>query len=409
MSFALDDLDRKVLRHLPDRPGIFVEAGAHDGLTQSNTAMLEFSFGWTGLLVEPIPELAARCRLNRPGALVEQAALVAPDYGQDSIRMTYCNRSSIVEGGRGSRARDAAWLEACRRIPDQRHIQIVDVVVPAGTLSSILDSEHLEIDSSSTRWGSPPPRPRAQRHSWTLLLTRVRGRRERSTALRGPDCDAVPGCSSPPRRAGPVVRRSTPRPLTPSHLPGQPLGLEQELALAGAFSVDLITNGTRRVLPRPAARRPTCGTLRRTSPRMSSQSRSRSSPRFRGGIACGRRSTSRKRTETRAASSAETSTSVSLHRNSSDPLYTVIKNRDARLRRISASNIEYKNRSVPTFPEQVPLIRLTIAGKQRPRGERRVAEVLDVPVKDTMIEDPCRRRRWGRGLRREDQRTRLHQ
>ena len=67
MSFALDDLDRKVLRHLPDRPGIFVEAGAHDGLTQSNTAMLEFSFGWTGLLVEPIPELAARCRLEPSG------------------------------------------------------------------------------------------------------------------------------------------------------------------------------------------------------------------------------------------------------------------------------------------------------------------------------------------------------
>lgn len=139
MSFALDELDQKVLPHLPDRPGQFVEAGAHDGLTQSNTAMLEFSFGWTGLLIEPIPELAARCRLNRPAALVEQAALVAADFGNESIRMTYCNRSSIVEGGRGSHARDAAWLEACRRIPDQRDIEPYEVVVPARTLSSILD------------------------------------------------------------------------------------------------------------------------------------------------------------------------------------------------------------------------------------------------------------------------------
>jgi FkbM family methyltransferase len=139
MSFALDELDKKVLRHLPDGQGIFVEAGAHDGLTQSNTAMLEFSFGWTGLLVEPIPELAAHCRVNRPGAMVEQAALVAADYDQDSIRMTYCNRSSIVEGGRGSQARDEAWLDACRRIPDQRDIETYEVVVPARTLSSILD------------------------------------------------------------------------------------------------------------------------------------------------------------------------------------------------------------------------------------------------------------------------------
>jgi FkbM family methyltransferase len=149
-AFALDELDRKVLPHLPDRPGVFIEAGAHDGLTQSNTAMLEFSFGWTGLLVEPIPELAARCRLNRPGALVEQAALVAVDYAEESIRMTYCNRSSIVEGGRGSHARDAAWLEACRRLPDQRDIEPYEVVVPARTLSSILDDRRItDIDFMS--------------------------------------------------------------------------------------------------------------------------------------------------------------------------------------------------------------------------------------------------------------------
>ena len=54
--------------------------------------------------------------------------------------MTYCNRSSIVQGGRGSKARDAAWLDACRRIPDQRDVHPYDVVVPARTLSSILDA-----------------------------------------------------------------------------------------------------------------------------------------------------------------------------------------------------------------------------------------------------------------------------
>jgi FkbM family methyltransferase len=189
VSFALDDLDRKVLRHLPDRPGVFVEAGAHDGLTQSNTAMLEFSFGWTGLLVEPIPELAARCRLNRPGALVEQAALVAAEYGQDSIRMTYCNRSSIVEGGRGSQAGDAAWLEACRRIPDQRDIQTYDVVVPARTLSSILDARGIsKIDFMSLDLeGYEAAALRGlvlERHRPTILLVEISNdRREVERAL----------------------------------------------------------------------------------------------------------------------------------------------------------------------------------------------------------------------------------
>jgi FkbM family methyltransferase len=141
-SFALDALDRKVAARLPAQ-GVFVEAGAHDGLTQSNTALLERSRGWRGLLVEPIPELARRCRVNRPRSIVAQAALVAADYPRDRIPMTYCNRSSIVEGSRGGPAADQDWLERCRRIPDQRDVEPYTVVVPARTLSSLLDEHRI--------------------------------------------------------------------------------------------------------------------------------------------------------------------------------------------------------------------------------------------------------------------------
>jgi FkbM family methyltransferase len=196
MSFALDQLDEKVLPHLPDRPGVFVEAGAHDGLTQSNTAMLEFSFGWTGLLVEPIPELAARCRRNRAGALVEQAALVAADYREASIRMTYCNRSSIVEGGRGSQARDAEWLEACRRIPDQRGIDPYEVIVPARTLSSILDDRGIsQIDFMSLDLeGYEAAALRGvdfERHRPTMLLVEISNDRREVERALGPWYDQV--------------------------------------------------------------------------------------------------------------------------------------------------------------------------------------------------------------------------
>jgi FkbM family methyltransferase len=142
-TFGLDRLDVKVAAHLPDS-GVFVEAGAHDGLTQSNTAMLELSRGWRGLLVEPIPELARRCRANRPAAIVEQAALVAADFSSERIRMTYCNRSSLVEGGRGDPEADRAWIERCRRLPDQKHVRPYSLVVPARTLSSLLDEHGLE-------------------------------------------------------------------------------------------------------------------------------------------------------------------------------------------------------------------------------------------------------------------------
>jgi len=46
--------------------GYFVEIGGYDGLRHSNTLALEESFGWTGLLVEPDPDLFEQSRRNRP-------------------------------------------------------------------------------------------------------------------------------------------------------------------------------------------------------------------------------------------------------------------------------------------------------------------------------------------------------
>jgi FkbM family methyltransferase len=67
-------------------PGYFVEAGAYDGLTFSNTYLLE-SLGWTGLLVEPHPRIADLCRENRPGSIVEQVAL-GPDGHKRTVEFT---------------------------------------------------------------------------------------------------------------------------------------------------------------------------------------------------------------------------------------------------------------------------------------------------------------------------------
>ena len=44
--------DAWVLNLIGGRPGYFVEAGAHDGVTHSNTAALERDHGWRGLCVE---------------------------------------------------------------------------------------------------------------------------------------------------------------------------------------------------------------------------------------------------------------------------------------------------------------------------------------------------------------------
>jgi FkbM family methyltransferase len=68
----------EVRRYLKDcTPGTFLEIGANDPVLLSQTWHLA-QFGWTGVLVEPIPELADRLRLERPDSRVVQAVCSGP-------------------------------------------------------------------------------------------------------------------------------------------------------------------------------------------------------------------------------------------------------------------------------------------------------------------------------------------
>jgi FkbM family methyltransferase len=47
------------------RRGVFVDIGAYDGVTFSNTLMLERERDWTGICIEPLPDIFAELRKNR--------------------------------------------------------------------------------------------------------------------------------------------------------------------------------------------------------------------------------------------------------------------------------------------------------------------------------------------------------
>jgi len=55
--------------------GVFVDVGAHDGKTFNNTLFFEESRGWTGLNVEPIPDVFSRLQLNRPKCMNVNCAI----------------------------------------------------------------------------------------------------------------------------------------------------------------------------------------------------------------------------------------------------------------------------------------------------------------------------------------------
>lgn len=136
-SWALNALDKKIAEYLP-RNGIFVEAGANDGVRQSNTLYLERYLGWNGLLIEAIPDLAAACQENRPDCTVEQCALVGTDYKEPTIEMHYCDLMSMVKGARGDAAAEDMHLRQGApflKSGDKVHT----IQVPACTLTSVLD------------------------------------------------------------------------------------------------------------------------------------------------------------------------------------------------------------------------------------------------------------------------------
>jgi FkbM family methyltransferase len=133
---ALFDLDRKLEAYLPERCGFFVEAGAFDGFLQSNTYYFERIKGWSGLLVEPVPELYEECRRERPGSVVVQAALVPPELEGHTVKLTVASLMSLVHGAQGSPQADRAHASAGTRGGREPNY---DIAVRGSTLSTLLD------------------------------------------------------------------------------------------------------------------------------------------------------------------------------------------------------------------------------------------------------------------------------
>lgn len=101
MYTGLDGLDRRLIERVdPKSGGLFVELGANDGFQQSNTLVLEKQFGWRGVLIEPVPELAAECARNRPGAIVVCAVASSPNATGSLVAISEDDlRGSVGEKG----------------------------------------------------------------------------------------------------------------------------------------------------------------------------------------------------------------------------------------------------------------------------------------------------------------------
>lgn len=118
--------DKYILEKYNNKLGFYIEAGALDGIFQSNTLLLE-QHGWKGLLIEPNPAVQAQLKHNRPQAIIEECALVAADYTEKLIKGNFASNNIYEAAGQGC---------------TEDHNKSIEV--PATTLTKLLEKHNIE-------------------------------------------------------------------------------------------------------------------------------------------------------------------------------------------------------------------------------------------------------------------------
>ena len=126
--------------------GYFVEFGAHDGRTHSNTKLLEDRFGWTGILAEPNPDLSEVLRAERR-ATVDTRCVWDSSGGHVALLLTEDSELSTVAGHAERDLHTAARAATAVR----------EVAVPTVSLDDLLDDhaapaslDFLSVDTEGT-------------------------------------------------------------------------------------------------------------------------------------------------------------------------------------------------------------------------------------------------------------------
>lgn len=138
---ANKSLHKRLKELFASKPGFFIEAGANNGVSASNTYYLEKHCGWTGLLIEAIPHRFVECRQARPKSTSVHCGLVSPAYEKDYVELVFMDRMTMVKSENGALDLDTHMAKARATTKHQDGLIGTKFFAPARTLSSIL-AEH---------------------------------------------------------------------------------------------------------------------------------------------------------------------------------------------------------------------------------------------------------------------------
>ena len=144
---SINDLDKQISILLPDllnSKTFYIEVGANDGITQSNTFFLEKKYKAKGMLIEASPSLYEKCFIYRSKRnIIENYALVSPNYKKKFVKLIFGNLfTTQINQKKGYK--EHAEKGVIRKLPIRKLLglpkdQVYSFFAPAITLNSLIE------------------------------------------------------------------------------------------------------------------------------------------------------------------------------------------------------------------------------------------------------------------------------
>lgn len=132
-------------------PGFYVDVGAHDGISGSNTFFFESVLDWNGYLIEPLEEVCDRLRVNRTGLVIQACA-----YNINGT-VEFCKNSGYTEMLSGVvKEYDSRHMNRIKREQEVYGGTSTYETYPCVTVQSLLDNinqdkvDYLSVDTEGT-------------------------------------------------------------------------------------------------------------------------------------------------------------------------------------------------------------------------------------------------------------------
>ena len=135
--YGLEGLDERLRSALGVKQGFYVEIGANDGRSQSNTLTLELFDGWTGVLIEPVPEQFEKLKFNRSHSrnALFNVACVGDTFASPTMKIATAHlMSTPLEGHSDISDR----LGHAQSYSQNNEVRIIEV--PVMTMTAVLDA-----------------------------------------------------------------------------------------------------------------------------------------------------------------------------------------------------------------------------------------------------------------------------